>query len=100
MFNRFPPPRKSCRLLDNLEKYCTVEHDNIIRRMRSARWITKATDTHSEFVIHIALLWQQSLRERASIQQYTYFAFVLKLCLNSAVARSVEVKKVRPSVVL
>jgi hypothetical protein len=36
-----------------VEKYGTarqVADDNIIRRMRFACWITKATDTHSEFV--------------------------------------------------
>jgi hypothetical protein len=41
--------------------------DNIIRRMRFACWITKATDTHSEYVILIALPRQQWLRERASM---------------------------------
>jgi hypothetical protein len=42
--------RKSCRLWDNVEKYGIVgqaTHDNIIRRMRTARWIPKATNTHS-----------------------------------------------------
>jgi hypothetical protein len=39
--------------------------DNIIRRMRFARWVTKATDTHSEYVILIAFPRQQWLRERA-----------------------------------
>jgi hypothetical protein len=29
--------------------------DNIIQRMRFACWITKATDTHSEYEIVIAL---------------------------------------------
>jgi hypothetical protein len=33
--------------------------DNIIRRMRFAFWITKATDTHSEYVILIIFLRQQ-----------------------------------------
>ena len=36
--------------LDNVEKYGTAEQatdDNIIRRMRVACWITKATNTHS-----------------------------------------------------
>jgi hypothetical protein len=28
--------------------------DNIIRRMRFACWVTKATDAHSEYIIHIA----------------------------------------------
>jgi hypothetical protein len=32
--------------------------DNIIRRMRFACRITKATDTHSEYVILIAFPWQ------------------------------------------
>ena len=41
--------------------------DDIIRRMRIAGWITKATDTHSECVILIAFSQQQWLRERASI---------------------------------
>jgi hypothetical protein len=40
--------------------------DNIIRRMRVACWITKATDTHSEYVMRSAFPRQQWLRERAS----------------------------------
>jgi hypothetical protein len=46
--------RKSCRLWDNVEKYGKSGQstdDNIIRRMRLACRITKATDTHSEYVI-------------------------------------------------
>jgi hypothetical protein len=41
--------RKSCLLWDNVEKYGTARQtrdDSIIRRMRFACWITKATDTH------------------------------------------------------
>jgi hypothetical protein len=34
-----------------------------IRRMRIACWITKATNTHSEYVIFIAFLLQQWLHE-------------------------------------
>jgi hypothetical protein len=34
--------------------------------MRSACWITNATDIHSEYVIHIAFPRQQWLRERTS----------------------------------
>ena len=37
-----------------------------IFRMRLACWITKVMDTHSEYVILIALPQQQWLRERAS----------------------------------
>ena len=48
--------------------------DNIIRRMRFACWITKATDTHSEYVILIAFLRLQWLRERAPMLRYTFTA--------------------------
>ena len=50
------------------EKYGTARQDtddNIIRRMRFAWWITKATDTHTEYVILIAFPRQKWLRERA-----------------------------------
>jgi hypothetical protein len=53
--------------------------DNIIRRMRFACWITKATDTHSEYVILIAFPRLQWLRERATMLRYTYIA-CLVLC--------------------
>jgi hypothetical protein len=42
--------------------------------MRTALWITKATDTPSEYVILIAFPLQQWLRERASLLRYTYIA--------------------------
>ena len=44
---------------------------SIIRRMRFACWITKAADTHSEYVIVIAFPRQRWLRERASLLRYT-----------------------------
>ena len=47
---------------------------NIIRRMRSACWITKATDTYLEYVILIGFTRRQWLRERASMLRYTYTA--------------------------
>ena len=37
--------------------------DNIIRRMHFACWITKATDTHSEYVLLIAFVRQQWLHK-------------------------------------
>jgi hypothetical protein len=48
--------------------------DNKIRRKRFACRITKATDTHSEYVIFIVFSRQQWLRERASMLRYTYVA--------------------------
>ena len=45
-----------------------------IRRTRFACWITKASNTHSEYITIIALTRQQWSRERASILRYTYIA--------------------------
>jgi hypothetical protein len=56
-----------------VEKYGTARQatdDNIIRRMRIACWVTKATDTHSEYVILIAFPRQQWSRERATVLLY------------------------------
>jgi hypothetical protein len=60
--------RKSWRLWDNIEKYDTAGQaaDNK-RRMRFACWITKATGTHSEYVILTTPPWQQWLRGRHSV---------------------------------
>ena len=46
--------------------------DNIIRRMRFACWIKKATDTHSENVILIIFPWQQYLRDRILLLLYVH----------------------------
>jgi len=58
-----------------VEKYCTAGQatdDNIIRRMRIACWIPKATDTHSLFVILIAFPLLQWLHDDVSKSRYTY----------------------------
>jgi hypothetical protein len=65
-----------------VEKYGTARQatdDNIIRRMRFACWITKATDTHSKYVTLIAFPPQQWLRERALMLSYTYIAYLVPL---------------------
>jgi hypothetical protein len=49
--------RKWCLLWDNVEKCCTAGQatdESLIRRMPVACWITKATNTHSEFEILLA----------------------------------------------
>ena len=64
-----------------MEKYGTARQttdDNIIRRMRFAFWIAKATDTHSEYVILIVFARQQWLRERASALRYTLSVLIVK----------------------
>jgi hypothetical protein len=61
------------------KKYCRAGQAtvDIIRRMRIACWIPKATNTHSEYVILIAFPPQQWLHERASMLRYTYIAACL-----------------------
>jgi hypothetical protein len=69
IFNNFFGP-KSYPLEDNAEKYGTTRQDTddyIIRLMQAACWITKAVNTHSEYVILTAFPRQQILRERASL---------------------------------
>jgi hypothetical protein len=53
-----------------VEKYGTAGRptdNNIIWRMRSACWVSKATDRHLEYVIGITFPRQQWLRDRASM---------------------------------
>jgi hypothetical protein len=53
-----------------VEKYGRARQatdDSVLRRMRVTYWITKAADTHSEYVMLIAFLRQQMLRERAYV---------------------------------
>jgi hypothetical protein len=55
-----------------------------IWRMHFACWITKATDTRSEYVTFIAFPWQQWFCERASVLRYTYVASLgSTFCLHS-----------------
>jgi hypothetical protein len=51
--------------------------DSIIRRMRFACWLPKAIDTLLEYVILIASVWQQWLRERVYILCHTHIAFLV-----------------------
>ena len=53
-----------------MEKHGTARQatdDNVIQRMRFACWITRATNTHLQYVILIAFSLQQWLHKRASI---------------------------------
>ena len=84
--------RKSCRLLDNVEKYCRAGRSLMtIWRTRIACWITKATDIHPEYVILIAFPLQRRFRERASVLHYTYiFCLVLSALVNKHTAYKVH----------
>jgi hypothetical protein len=68
--------RKLCRLWYNAEKYGTARQatdDNIIWCMRFACWITKATDTHSEYAIHTAFFTATMVtRRRLSITLHVH----------------------------
>ena len=66
--------RKPWRLWDNVGKNTLDQNkdDNTIRHKRFACWITKATNTHSEFVILVSFPRQKWLRERTLILRYTY----------------------------
>jgi hypothetical protein len=53
-FNNFF--RKSCTIRNRVQTHRTdgqATDDNIIRRMCLTCWVTKATDTNSEYAIHI-----------------------------------------------
>ena len=90
MFNNFV--RRSHSLEDNVEEYGRARQatdDNIIRRM--ARWISKATNTHSEYVILIAFPRNYShAKERQCYicAHITYFV--------TSIARSPKVALVQP----
>jgi len=50
-----------------------------IWRMPIECWITKATDTHSQYVSRIAFSLQRWLHERTSLLRYTYFGCLFKI---------------------
>jgi hypothetical protein len=63
-----------------------------IWRMRIARWVTKITDTHSEYVMLIAFPLQQRLHEHAPFLRSTYtvcLALLYKIFFVFCVIRSV-----------
>ena len=57
-----------------MEKHGTAREttNDIIWRMPFSCWITKAKDTHSEYVIFIAYPRQQLLSEGSSMYSFTY----------------------------
>jgi hypothetical protein len=53
--------------VENYDRSIHTTDDNILQHMCFACWITKATDTNSEYVIVRAFSWQQLLHEHASL---------------------------------
>ena len=56
-----------------------------ILRVYIACWITKATNTHLEYVIHVAFPPQQWLHERPSMLRYTYIACLVCILLTPSI---------------
>jgi len=70
-----------------VEKYGTARRttdDSIIRRMRIACSITKATDAHSEYVILIAFPRQQWLRESVHLYVHSLLSCVFLFSFTSS----------------
>ena len=70
-----------------MEKYCTAGQatgEKILRRMRFACWITKATDTNSEYITLIVFPLQQWLSESAAPLRHTYIACLVQYTLTYA----------------
>ena len=68
-----------------MEKYGTARQttdDNVIRRMRFECWITKATDTHSEYLILFAVTLQEWLHESTSVLRYIFDIFPVRFVLQ------------------
>ena len=85
MFNNFLFFQKSCHFWDNGEKYFIAGQatdKNKKQCMCIACWITNATNPHSEYVLLMALPWQQWLCKQASMVCYTYIACLLYLIIS------------------
>ena len=72
-----------------------------MRRMRIACWTPKGTNTHSEYVIIIALPLQQWLHGRPTMLRYTYIDCLVYLFVNMEVRcdyeNSTYVKNKKPT---
>ena len=81
-FNISFPENYAVYKLEICGRAAQATDENVIWRMRFACWITKATNTPSEYVILIALQPQHWLRERASVLRYSALPVVLSLSSN------------------
>jgi len=75
----FPPENRAVyeMMWKKYGKARQATDDNILRRMPVEGRITKATNTHSEYVIVITFARQQWLCDRASVLRFTYTACVV-----------------------
>jgi hypothetical protein len=79
----FPSFHEWCRLWDDFEKWCRAGEaaDDNIWRKRYVCWITKATHSHSEYVL-IAFPLQQWLQERGSVLRYSTMPAILNVFMR------------------
>ena len=68
--------------MKNYDRAGRATDDSTQRRMRISCWISKATDTHSEYVIFIAFPLQQWLHESASMVRDTFIVCLVIHCLR------------------
>jgi hypothetical protein len=76
---------KLYHMRDTVHKYDTPRQTtvyNVIRCMHFACWISKAVDTHPEYVIRIAFSLQQWLCKHTSLLCYMFIACLLIMLLN------------------
>jgi hypothetical protein len=68
---------------DKLKKYIVSKKSWItLWHKRVSRWVSKATNTHSEYTILIAFVQKQWLHERAWILRYTRIASIVLYCVT------------------
>jgi hypothetical protein len=73
--------QKLCHLWDNVEKFDSAGQatdDSVVWCMRFARWLTKATDTHSLYVILIAFPRQHGYMDTPQCYIYMYIACLVE----------------------
>jgi hypothetical protein len=89
MFNKFF--FKKCAVYEvNEEKYCTAGEatdDNIIQNIHNVCWTTKATNTHSEYVILFAF----PLKNGCMNAPQCYIVLILPVLLTSSVVSIADV---------
>jgi len=59
-----------------------ITDDNRVGRMLFACCITKAIDTHSEYVLLIAFPWQNCSHDRSPMFLYTTFSVLLLIAIT------------------
>ena len=84
MFSNPPHPHENRAVCEIMwKKYCRMKQaadDKSIRRMRSACWITKVTETHSEYVIVLAFPRQQWYANAPQCYVCTHIACHVVIC--------------------